>query len=118
MGIIFWYWPHYKELDSLEVDDEENENDHGGERIRDLYVKRKWNSFKEEALEYQYLTPSQWKMVVTKAESNAKTQNARQLRAHTDFGQSENYGIPQNDSIGLEHLESLGMDSLSPSVSE
>ena len=61
----FFYWPYYEKRDELPGSEQlvlgyDNKHDHGGYKASDLFVKQKYDSFKEEAAKYPNLNIEQY----------------------------------------------------------
>lgn len=113
IGIRWYYWKYYKRL-STENDsnrrkiknlDDQNINKHLGYDYKDLYVPKKYESFKTEILTHIAI-PDYNDLILLKAQMYKDTQMAKQIWAN-DMDQFLHYGIIKGQTPSMAHLMSL-----------
>merc|ERR1712228_653440 len=117
LGLRFYYWPYYKDKEVLTakeqmIDVVDNKHDHFGMRVCDLFVNKKFESFKEEIANYSNFGIAQYKEAKIKTEKFMKTEEIRKIKAKkTDpsYGGSMllHYGITFGAALLFEHILSL-----------
>eukprot|EP01084_Bolivina_argentea_P054606 100136_1 len=114
IGLIFYYWPYYKKKSenknsTAERSDFTNINDHSGYDIKDLYVERKYESFKSEILESKYIKTSDYnELVMGKAKQYLVTDHVkRTTAADGDWMRFLHYDIEKDEPLGTKHLISI-----------
>eukprot|EP01084_Bolivina_argentea_P148178 259113_1 len=109
VGLRFYYWIHYKKLKKI-PDREQlqyNLNDHSGYQIRELYIDKKYSTFKEEIANYEYI---EWKefnhLVLIKARFYLHSNTVKQMTAAKASSSNckLHYRVPTRASIGEENL--------------
>ena len=106
IGLIFYYWDKYRDLEEIESFDEENVNDHGGHAISDLYVYRKYKNFKEEILEYKDIELDDYTQgILPKATKYLRCKMVKDLVSDSMI--CKNYDIEPNVTMSMEHLNSI-----------
>ena len=104
IGLIFYYWDRYIQMDEIESFDESNNNDHGGHRVRDLFIPKKYNGFKEEISNYKHVSQEQYtQVVITKAE---RYHDCYHVRTFIADGFNE-YDIKKGSIMTIDHLVAL-----------
>eukprot|EP01083_Nonionella_stella_P234218 824570_1 len=68
-GLRFYYWPYYKTLKCLPDD----ENDHCGYSVDELFIEPKYSSFKEEIISYQHISMQQYDNTKVKVKNHMVT---------------------------------------------
>jgi len=114
VGFRFYYWPKFKTLDDLPAEYESrfNQNDHGGYKVRELYVEKKYGSFKEEIASYR---AEKWNLQIynervrVKAISflSSKIVKETKARLRHDYRGLELYGIAKGAVLGYPNLVCL-----------
>eukprot|EP01084_Bolivina_argentea_P145171 254514_1 len=72
VGIRFYYWPFFEGRRMMPLDEQRafNQNDHSGYRMNQLYMKKKYDTFKEEILNYEHIDWNDYEeLVVLKAKN-------------------------------------------------
>eukprot|EP01084_Bolivina_argentea_P131230 231654_1 len=111
IGLIFYYWPYYK--DYVEQKQERvqigNVNDHGGHSIKDLYIERKHDSLKEDILESGYITLAQYnQFILSKAQKYIQSDLAKQTQAAGGKWMKHlHYDIEEETPLGIDNLMSV-----------
>jgi len=121
-GIIFWYWPWYREAENQKDFKEDlflNENmDFGGHSISDLCVCPRFASLKEEAIESGEVDIEDFNAtVIEKADRYLKARKYKTMRSRRDyfhFGlrkdvdkQYGSFRIPCKSPLSLRHIQSV-----------
>ena len=110
VGLIFYYWPYYKNINE-ETNKEQyayNFNDHRGYTIKQLYVKQKHSTFKQEILSYDFITISEYyELVIFKAMQYFSTDKVRQTKAAKLRRSKLYYDILPNTPFSIQNLISL-----------
>merc|ERR1712228_792665 len=116
LGLRFYYWPYYKDKEVLPakqqmIDDEDNKHDHFGYKVCDLFVNKKYESFKEEIANYSNFGIAQYKEATIKTEQFMKTKEIKKIKAkYTDSFNKEmllHYEIAVGAALLFEHIFSL-----------
>ena len=86
LGLRFYYWPYYKDKDELPANEQmigstDNKHDHFGYKVCDLYVDKKYDSFKEEIANYSNFGIAQYKEAKIKTEKFMKTKEIKKTKA-------------------------------------
>eukprot|EP01084_Bolivina_argentea_P288336 494859_1 len=106
IGIIFYYWKYYKNnYKEIEKKQENyNINDYNGYKIVNLFIKQKYFTFKNEILNYGYITMSEYyELVILKANKYFATSKGRKLQAKNAHGWVH-YDIIEGAPITIGHL--------------
>ncbi len=84
-----------------------NKNDHSGHDVSDLYVVRKYGSFKSEIANYKFIDFKQQYLneVVVKAMAYINTEIVRKMTAQSKM--CPDYDIPENTALSLDNLISV-----------
>eukprot|EP01084_Bolivina_argentea_P207028 353320_1 len=118
VGFRFYYWDYFKQLNNL-TDKEQgiatsgvnNYIDHCGHKVCDLFIIRRYSSFKEEISFYQYLTMTEYKKnVLFKANKYMNANIVKQTTAliwTTYSPYVQHYGIKEGDRLTFSHLLSI-----------
>ena len=113
VGVRFYYWFKYKSMENVQDSSEiPNFIDHSGYDIKDLYVKRKYQTLKEEILNYNYINVWHYQHeIAPKAAAYHNTAYARSIKAKFQTSLSDNkvplyYGI-YREKITISHLMSV-----------
>ena len=111
IGLRFYYWKEYKELEEMPPDEQENGmiRNHSGFKIRELWIDQKYGSFGEEIMNYNHIDIDikQFKdLIMTKAELYINTKRGRAAKANTCSG-PRHYEIKHGAPITINHLLSL-----------
>ena len=97
IGMKFEYWHKYKE--NKDRNEEEKE-------IREDYIERKYDTFKEEMLNYDFLSIKQLnKEIIPKVNEYLKSNIVKSIKNNGVF--KDLYLIEENESIKLDHLLSV-----------
>lgn len=107
IGLRFYYWPFYKDMDQLPDDDHfpTKITDHSGYKIRDLYVQKRYDTFGEEIKNYSYITISHYRNVIlVKANGYINTSKVRAIKAE---GPGTHYGITNGTPLSISNLISV-----------
>eukprot|EP01084_Bolivina_argentea_P291447 500911_1 len=110
IGLRFYYWKYYKNIKTLPANEQKIFNiiNHSGHDISELFIKQKYTSFKEEILNYKYITVIQYQeIIITKANNYQMTDIVRGIKATTDACKSLHYDIWETAPLLLAHLISL-----------
>eukprot|EP01084_Bolivina_argentea_P288405 494998_1 len=102
VGIIFYYWPKYKGMEQFDQNKNKyNINDHGGNNFIDLYVERKYASFKEEISNYKHFNMWLYDELVVKINEYLKTETVKKMKAEEidTNGIKLEYEIPKNSNF-------------------
>eukprot|EP01084_Bolivina_argentea_P038061 70380_1 len=110
IGFRFYYWVFYKSR--INSPDEEhtanNQHHHSGYDISDLYIEKKYESFKEEILHYKFLHMANLNKVVAKVTQYENTDIFKKTTAAPELNYSKlHYGINEGSTLGVDHLISL-----------
>merc|ERR1712228_980496 len=86
LGLRFYYWPYYKDKEELpakqqKIHGSDNKHDHFGVRVCDLFVNKKYDSFKEEIANYSNFGIAQYKEAKIKTEKFMKTKEIKKNKA-------------------------------------
>eukprot|EP01084_Bolivina_argentea_P101471 181914_1 len=113
-GFIFWYWPFYRDLDEETAANikskqwERNKNDFGGYSLCELYVKKCFDSLKQETLATEFITNKQFiENVVNKGDEYHTSEKVKKIKINLKNNDPMHYGISKSDPIGKEHLYSV-----------
>eukprot|EP00484_Ammonia_sp_Unknown_P022647 CAMPEP_0197027098 /NCGR_PEP_ID=MMETSP1384-20130603/7073_1 /TAXON_ID=29189 /ORGANISM="Ammonia sp." /LENGTH=797 /DNA_ID=CAMNT_0042455895 /DNA_START=21 /DNA_END=2414 /DNA_ORIENTATION=- len=113
-GCRFYYWPKFKHLEQLPHDKEMayNVNDHGGYKVFDLYVEKKWNSFKEEICHYPEPFDLQHynEVVRVKAMEFLQSNPVKRIRSSVDDeidGSLVDYGVADGAAMSYPNVVCL-----------
>eukprot|EP01084_Bolivina_argentea_P202623 346173_1 len=106
-GLIFYYWPYYKDISEVKQNNEEfyNINDHSGYKICELYTEKKYNSFKEEILTHININEYN-ELVILKANQYVNTEKVRHNCANARDDELH-YDIEENTPLFLWNLISV-----------
>eukprot|EP01084_Bolivina_argentea_P010880 20301_1 len=107
LGLRFYYWRYYKARKTLPAKEQYywNSNDHGNYDICDLYVEKKYETFKEEIFNYKYISFKQYlDNVASKANIYMRADIVKQTKSMSTF---LHYEINQGDLFGFNNLVSL-----------
>eukprot|EP01083_Nonionella_stella_P235458 827940_1 len=113
IGLTFYYWPEYEKMDAFDANtNSSNLNDHGGYEVRDLFVKRRHVSFKEEIMAYAFVSMAKYEVIMTKVKEYLKTNSVKQIKAYNESGRLNynivlKYGIPHGSVLFSRHLLAL-----------
>ena len=114
VGIMWFYWPYFKEKASIpgslwESERGNNKYDFDGYIISDLYVNKKYNSYKMETL--QHISNKEFnKNVLKKADAYMRTHKVKSLKAgniETGETRCERYQIKLYQPISIDHIISI-----------
>eukprot|EP01084_Bolivina_argentea_P174594 302407_1 len=107
-GLIFFYWPYYKKIAEGTPQNRSNDMfwnifDYGGYEISQLYVCKKYDTFKQEILTHidKDLSTSS----ILKAQKFIDTQRAKMIKSTRK--DDMHYEITYGTSISIQHLLSL-----------
>eukprot|EP01084_Bolivina_argentea_P185180 319353_1 len=115
-GFIFQYWEWYKNMDN---DDEQetkdqswhNMNDYGGYKLKELYIKPRYESFKDELRNYsaKEMTINMYEnYVLPKASAYLQTNTVKAMKCLAAWiDEKLHYGIDKDNPITLNHLLSI-----------
>eukprot|EP01084_Bolivina_argentea_P306953 530498_1 len=104
-GITWFYWQWYKNRNAIPAISSMNVNDYGGYDVKNLFVKRKYENYKEEILkqigmeEYQTL-------VFFKANELMTSDKVKTIKAH-GLSAVYHYGINKGEPVTIKHIMSL-----------
>eukprot|EP01084_Bolivina_argentea_P226124 382004_1 len=85
VGLTFYYWEQYKNVDKLDYNRSDNVNDHSGYSIKDLCVNPKYANFKEEISHYTYFDMTEYnENVIPKITEYMNTNAVKQSNAAGD----------------------------------
>eukprot|EP01083_Nonionella_stella_P112894 332571_1 len=117
VGITFYYWSHYENMDQFDENTNEfNLNDHSGHKISDLFVKQKHATFKDEIMNYddQFMNHEMYQKMMVKAEEFIKCEFVKKMKAFNTKETPKSkksillrYGIAHGAMILRRHLLSL-----------
>eukprot|EP01084_Bolivina_argentea_P170121 294799_1 len=108
VGLIFYYWDYYKNAKAEKEKQayDENINDHSGHLINDLFVNKKYNTFKTEILNYGFINIQQYyDDVILKASKYFATTSVKNIIAKRD--QDLHYDIIEGTPLSMPNLISL-----------
>ena len=113
IGLRFYYWRMYQNMDVLQLHagGYQNNIDHGGYKPSELYVDKKYETFKEEILNYHggHFNISHYNTeVLPKATAYLSTDYGKQIKANTGMA-PPHYEIPNDSLISISHLISIIM---------
>ena len=109
IGFIFYYWQHYKSMDS-KTEKFDNINDLSGYSPAELYVDKKYGSLKQEILQNEIctLTADQFNDSLQKCFLYIESQKAKEMKASGgSFLDELKYGISVDKPISSAHLISV-----------
>eukprot|EP01084_Bolivina_argentea_P306808 530231_1 len=115
IGYRFYYWEYYKRKETL-TDTEQhpsNMNHHSNYNICELYIEKKYDTFKEEISNYKYIQFKTYKeSVVTKASiymsSNMTKKTKATLSVRRGYKRKDfHYGIEEGAVLRFKNLVSL-----------
>ena len=116
IGLRFYYWQKYQEMKEMperqiSIHQKGNYDAHSGFEVCELYVKRKYGSFKQEMANYKHEFKD-WRnahMVIEKATAYARDSGV--IRAIKAKGEKDEvppyYGIKEGSALTVEHLMSV-----------
>eukprot|EP01084_Bolivina_argentea_P169004 292997_1 len=115
IGIIWFYWPAFQNKTTTSHLEQSGmkpfSNDFGGYAISNLYVIRKYNSYKMEILESRLVSIELYrKRVLFKANAYMRTKKVKSMRMWGDRasgGYLKYYGINPNQPISTDHIISI-----------
>ncbi len=110
IGMIFYYWNYYnnKNKQFEKEQHSQNINDHNGYKIKDLFIKQKYETFKSEILNYGFITIDEYyELVILKANQYLATNRVKKLRAKKVWWSPLHYDIICGTPISICHLISL-----------
>ena len=108
MGLRFYYWDYYQSIEELPDVFVNNYNSHSGHSVSSLFVKRKYESFKEEIMEYSDISFYQYQNeVVVKAKHYQNTQKVKKIKAHSYCKYYYHYGIKEGTALSFNNLVSV-----------
>ena len=115
IGYRFYYWDYYLQSRNRDADkiDVIYGLDHCGHQIFDLYVKRKYDTFKKEILNYKHFkigAVAAMQKIVKKAKYYLQTQTAKSITSYVVPRRKKNpqhYGIKNETRLGIDNLYSL-----------
>eukprot|EP01084_Bolivina_argentea_P285192 489010_1 len=111
VGLRLYYWPYYQTIKHL-PDAEQNitHYDHSGYAVCELFVRPKYAAFKEEILNYKYITFQQYTNdIVTKVNTYINTDIVKETTANKSICLFLHYGISARSRtiLGFKNLVSL-----------
>eukprot|EP01084_Bolivina_argentea_P243426 408089_1 len=109
-GIIWFYWDWYKNKSEIQQDMAWNINDYGGYKITDLYVNKKYHSFKVEIL--QYININEYnKMVYHTAVQYLQSDKVKGMKPNRlcTWWNVLHYEIKADSSPNVDQIESVIM---------
>eukprot|EP01084_Bolivina_argentea_P083145 150550_1 len=116
-GFVFWYHEYYKNINDEQIKQESwlsglDDNNFDGNSVRDLYVEKIYNSFKEEALSSNWIEISQFdEEIIAKGNKYIKTSKCKKIRCIYGGALSEedplHYNIAFGTCISASHLYSV-----------
>eukprot|EP01084_Bolivina_argentea_P232021 391145_1 len=107
IGLRFYYWRYYLTIKQIPREKSDNVNDHGGHDICSLFVEKKYASFKEEILNYEYIPIQQYENeILVKAENYENTEIVKSTTASL-WCAPEHYGVLKDEQLSLKNLLSL-----------
>eukprot|EP01084_Bolivina_argentea_P292202 502287_1 len=107
IGQIFYYWSKYQHMEEWDQNKIKcNINNHGGHTIAELFVPKKWETFKEEVANYKYFSMVQYKDLVVKINEYMKSEIVSTIKAMQGSVKLE-YGIKDGQPITFQHLLSI-----------
>ena len=106
-GITWFYWDAYKRQFPDVKGSSGNHNNYGGYSARELYVRKRYDNYKEEIL--QHLTLDDYKTLVTfKIEQYIVSDTVKRMKAHFAFAEVVyQYGIVGGTPISRHHICSM-----------
>ena len=114
LGFRFYYWKYYEHLDELpaeeqKIDGYDNKHDHAGHKVKDLFVKNKYDSFKEEIASYKDMNIEKYEKTRVKVQNYMKTESIKKMKAgETDgWGVLFHYGTKLDKPLEFHHILSL-----------
>ena len=112
IGLRFYYWQFYKHIDQLPHKDNRpgRITDHSGYKVRDLYVKKKYNSFGEEIKNYRYIDIKQYNdIIMIKAQQYITTEMAKSIKSQNPENRlfPKHYEIARDTALGINNLISI-----------
>ena len=113
IGLRFYYWTKYQDLQVLNTGSLHNNIDHLGYKPCELYVEQKTSSMKEEMLEYEYLSIHQYnteilpKATVYFNTNYAKKITAKGIKQYNNDYVPPYYGIRRDSLLSLSHFISI-----------
>ena len=107
IGYIFYYWHYYKDMLQFDGNTFENDNDHGGYFVKDLYIKPKFKSFKQEIENYAWFDFANYdNILIPKVKAFYDTVIVKKTKADT-FLSLVKYGLSDGDPLSFDHLLSI-----------
>eukprot|EP01084_Bolivina_argentea_P265051 449145_1 len=115
-GFPFLYHKYYKNIDHQQIQQEQistaEQNNFGGHSVANLYVKKYYNSLKDEVMNCMFITMDQFKeKVVEKTNKFIETKKCKTIRCiHGKNDENKDplhYGINYNTIISSYHLHAV-----------
>jgi len=112
IGYRFYYWDWFKHQTQLDAQKEASANhvEHGGYTVCDMYVERKYGSFKQELLEYgfEFNVKLYNERILVKANALLLSKMAKTLKAawygNYEGGSLPHYGVSKNDALRFSNI--------------
>ena len=111
IGLRFYYWDYYKELDELPADEQTNGtiSYHSGYKVSELYVDKKYGSFGEEIMNYNHIEMDIKKfrdLIIKKAEQYINTKRVKAIKPDT-WESPKHYGVDDEAPLSVNNLLSV-----------
>eukprot|EP01084_Bolivina_argentea_P217609 369437_1 len=111
IGIPWYYWPYYQLFEELPDEDNPSGFDHCGYTVKDLFVKPKYSTFKEEIQNNRHIALKQYnEQVVAKANAYVQTKRVKEMKAVGGYSRLEGVlhcDILEGTPISVQHLISV-----------
>ena len=113
IGFRFYYWPKYKDMEVLQtnlgVQGILNDLDHSGYKPKDLYIYKKYQSLKEEILNYKHIKIKNYEsQIIPKAKSYCNTNWVKSIGCYMDrFGRTPLHYEIVGHEFTLSHIISV-----------
>ena len=83
---------------------------HSGYKVKELYINKKYDIFKEEILNYKHTripTERLYSFVLIKAERYSQTEAIRRIKSGWDQEDPQQYGVRNHTPLGIKNLASI-----------
>jgi len=107
LGFRFYYWHAYEFQDCLpDTEQLNNRPDHSGFKVKELFIKRKYSSFKEEIASYRHFDIGNYEKAKMKRQEYMNTDAIKKMDANGDCNKLQ-YGIKKGQPLSAHHILSL-----------